>query len=98
MNNIKILFGAIFLGILAYLKYLKSDNEEQKKNIDRLKKEIEVRKEVFKDERAKALFLEIQETKLKNIKETEITLDKIEKEIQNEKDTVTDNDFTSVRM
>lgn len=78
--------GAIVLGFLAYMKYLKSTNEEQKENIDRLKKEIKVRKEVAKDEVKRQVFEAKQKVRAEEIKKTEITLDEIEKEIkQNEK-------------
>jgi len=78
--------GAIVLGFLAYMKYLKSTNEEQKENIDRLKKEIKVRKEVAKDEVKKQVFEAKQKERVKELKKSEITLDEIEKELkQNEK-------------
>lgn len=76
--------GAVVLGILAYMKYLKSTNEEQKENIERLNKEIKVRKEVAKDEVKKQVFDAKQKVRAEEIKKTEITLDEIEKEI-NEK-------------
>jgi len=74
--------GAIVLGFLAYVKYLKASNEEQKENIIRLKKEIKVRKEVSKDEVKKAVFDTKQKTRAEALKKTEITLDEIEKEIK----------------
>jgi Mg2+ and Co2+ transporter CorA len=84
---ISIFLGAIVLGFLAYIKYLKSTNKEQKENIDRLKKEIVVRREVSKDEIKKQVFEAKQRARAEELKKTEITLDEIEKEIkQNEKD------------
>ncbi len=78
--------GAIALGFLAYMKYLKSTNEEQKENIDRLKKEIKVRKEVAKDEVKREVFEAKQKVRAAELKKSEITLDEIEKELkQNEK-------------
>ncbi len=78
--------GAIALGFLAYMKYLKSTNEEQKENIDRLKKEIKVRKEVAKDEVKREVFEAKQKVRAAELKRSEITLDEIEKELkQNEK-------------
>ena len=74
--------GALVLGFLAYVKYLRSTNEEQRENIDRLHKEISVRKEVSKDEVKKAIFDAKQKTRLEELKKTEITLDEIEKEIK----------------
>ena len=83
---INVLAGAMFLGFLAYMKYLKSTNEEQKENIDRLKKEIAVKKEVSKDEVKKAIFDTKQKTRAEELKKSEITLDEIEEEIRkNEK-------------
>ena len=77
--------GAVVLGFLAYMKYLKASNEEQKENIERLNKEIKVRKEVSKDEIKKAIFDTKQKVRAKQIKQSEITLDEIEKEVrQNE--------------
>lgn len=76
--------GAVVLGFLAYMKYLKSTNEEQKENIERLNKEIKVRKEVAKDEVKKQVFDAKQKVRAEEIKKTEITLDEIEKEV-NEK-------------
>ena len=73
--------GAVVLGFLAYMKYLKASNEEQKENIERLHKEIKVRKEVSKDEIKKAIFDTKQKVRAKQIKQSEITLDEIEKEI-----------------
>ena len=73
--------GAVVLGFLAYMKYLKASNEEQKENIERLNKEIKVRKEVSKDEIKKAIFDTKQKVRAKQIKQSEITLDEIEKEI-----------------
>jgi len=73
--------GAVVLGFLAYMKYLKASNEEQKENIERLNKEIKVRKEVSKDEVKKAIFDTKQKVRAKQIKQSEITLDEIEKEI-----------------
>lgn len=78
--------GAIALGFLAYMKYLKSTNEEQKENIDRLKKEIKVRKEVAKDEVKREVFEAKQKVRAAELKKSEITLDEIEKGLkQNEK-------------
>lgn len=78
--------GAIILGFLAYMKYLKSTNEEQKENIERLNKEIAVRKEIVKDEKKRVVFEVKQKVRAEALKESEITLDEIEKEIkQNEK-------------
>lgn len=74
--------GAIVLGFLAYMKYLKESNIEQKENIERLKKEIKVRKEVAKDEVKKQVFDAKQKVRTEELKKTEITLDEIEKEIQ----------------
>ena len=73
--------GAVVLGFLAYMKYLRATNEEQKENIERLNKEIKVRKEVSKDEIKKAIFDTKQKVRAKQIKQSEITLDEIEKEI-----------------
>jgi len=73
--------GAVVLGFLAYMKYLRATNEEQKENIERLHKEIKVRKEVSKDEIKKAIFDTKQKVRAKQIKQSEITLDEIEKEI-----------------
>jgi len=74
--------GAVVLGFLAYMKYLRSTNEEQRENIDRLNKEISVRKEVSKDEVKKAIFDAKQKERAEEFKKSEITLDKIEKEIK----------------
>lgn len=76
--------GAVVLGVLAYMKYLKSTNEEQKENIERLNKEIAVRKEVSKDEVKKQIFDAKQKVRAEQIKQSEITLDEIEKAV-NEK-------------
>ena len=82
---ISMFIGAVVLGFLAYMKYLKSTNEEQKENIERLNKEIKVRKEVAKDEVKKQVFEAKQKVRAKQIKKSEITLDEIEKEVrQNE--------------
>lgn len=79
---ITMFIGAIVLGFLAYMKYLKASNEEQKENIERLTKEIVVRKEVAKDEVKKAVFDAKQKTKAKALSQYEITMDEIEKEIK----------------
>ena len=78
---LSMLAGAVVLGFLAYMKYLRATNEEQKENIERLHKEIKVRKEVSKDEIKKAIFDTKQKVRAKQIKQSEITLDEIEKEI-----------------
>jgi hypothetical protein len=98
-----LLFGAISLGFLAYMKYLKSTNEEQKENIDRLKKEIEIRSVVAKDEQKRKVFEAKQKVRLEELKKSEITLDEIEKEIQqNEKKNHTgnnnDDSFVTMRV
>ena len=99
---ISLFFGAIVLGVLAYIKYLRSSNEEQKENIERLKKEIEVRKVVAKDEVKKKVFEAKQKERAKALKESEITLDKIEQEIKNEKvsndNDDSDDEFVAVRV
>ena len=78
---LSMLAGAVVLGFLAYMKYLRATNEEQKENIERLNKEIKVRKEVSKDEVKKQVFDAKQKVRAKHIKQSEITLDEIEKEI-----------------
>jgi len=99
---ISMFIGAVILGFLAYVKYLRSSNEEQKENIGRLKREINVRKEVAKDEVKKQVFDAKQKVRAKEIKDNEITLDEIEKEAKNEKDIGTEHsandDFVSVRV
>ncbi len=83
---ISMFIGAVTLGVLAYVKYLKSTNKEQKENIERLNKEIAVRKEIAKDEKKRVVFEAKQKVRAEALKESEITLDEIEKEIkQNEK-------------
>lgn len=76
-----LIIGAIVLGFLAYLKYLKASNDEQKENIERLKKEIEVRNAVSKNEVKKQVFEAKQKERAKELKKTEIKLDDIEKEV-----------------
>ena len=97
---INLIIGAIVLGFLAYLKYLKSSNDEQKENIERLKKEIEVRGAVAKDEVKKQVFEAKQKERVKKLAETEITLDAIEQEIkQNTNDEAqSDDDFVTMRV
>jgi len=99
---ISMFIGAVALGFLAYVKYLRSSNEEQKENIGRLKREIKVRKEVAKDEVKKQVFDAKQKVRAKVIKENEITLDEIEEEAKNGKDIDTEHsandDFVSVRV
>lgn len=95
--------GAIVLGFLAYMKYLKSTNEEQKENIERLNKEIKVRKEVAKDEVKKQVFDAKQKVRAEEIKKTEITLDEIEKEIHKNEESYNqhssnDDGFITSRM
>ena len=88
--------GAIVLAFLAYMKYLKSTNEEQKENIKRLKKEIVVRKEVAKDVKKRAVFEAKQKTRYEELIKNEITMDEIEKEIRdNENNPSNGNNFTS---
>ena len=86
--------GAVVLGFLAYMKYLKSTNEEQKENIDRLHKEIKVRKEVSKDEKKRVVFEAKQKVRAEVLKVNEITLDGIEKEIK-ENEKITNDEFAS---
>ena len=95
-----IFIGAIALGFLAYVKYLRYTNEEQKENIGRLNKEIEVQKEVSKDEVKKAIFDAKQKTRKEALKKSEITLDQIEKEVrENENDLHSSNDdFVTSRV
>ena len=93
--------GAVVLGFLAYMKYLRATNEEQKENIDRLHKEIKVRKEVSKDEIKKAIFDTKQKVRAKQIKQSEITLDEIEKEIyekDNNEHSSNDDGFVTSRV
>jgi len=92
--------GAVVLGFLAYMKYLKSTNEEQKENIDRLNKEITVRKEISKDEVKKAIFDVKQRERSKELKKSEITLDEIEKEIEKDEnsDHSSSDDFITSRV
>lgn len=92
--------GAVVLGFLAYMKYLRATNEEQKENIDRLHKEITVRKEVSKDEVKKAIFDAKQKTRVEAFKKSEITLDQIEKEVrENENNLHSSNvDFATSRV
>ncbi len=92
--------GAVVLGFLAYMKYLKSTNEEQKENIDRLNKEIAVRKEISKDEVKKAIFDVKQKERSKELKKVEITLDEIEKEIKKDEnsDHSSSDDFITSRV
>ena len=95
--------GAVDLWFLAYMKYLKSTNEEQKENIDRLHKEIKVRKEVSKDEIKKAIFDTKQKTRADELKKSEITLDEIEQEIKDNEENpnsefASDDNFTKCRV
>ena len=93
--------GAVVLGFLAYMKYLRATNEEQKENIERLHKEIKVRKEVSKDEIKKAIFDTKQKVRAKQIKQSEITLDEIEKEIyekDNNEHSSNDDGFVTSRV
>lgn len=98
---LSIFAGAVVLAFLAYMKYLKSTNEEQKENIERLNKEIKLRKEVAKDEVKKQIFDTKQKVRAEEIKKTEITLDEIEKEV-NEKvindNSNVDDGFTTSRL
>lgn len=88
--------GAVVLAVLAFLKYQKSTIEEQKANIDRLEKEIVVRREVTKDEKKRAVFEAKQKTRYEEFTNNEITMDEIEKEIKQNETSNTDNDsFTS---
>lgn len=82
--------GAVTLGVLAYVKYLKASNEDQKENIDRLIKEIVVRKEVVKDEKKRVAFEAKQKVRAKVLKESEITLDEIEQEIIEDEKSIND--------
>jgi len=92
--------GAVILGFLAYVKYLRSTNEEQKENINRLHKEIAVRKEISKDEIKKAIFDVKQKERSKELKKMEITLDEIEKEIEKDEnsDHSSSDDFITSRV
>jgi len=92
--------GAIVLGFLAYMKYLKASNEEQKENIGRLKREIKVRKEVAKDEVKRQVFNEKQKVRVEELKKSEITLDAIEKEAKKKKlePQQSDDDFVTMRV
>jgi len=92
--------GAIVLGFLAYMKYLKASNEEQKENIGRLKREIKVRKEVAKDEVKRQVFNEKQKVRVEELKKSEITLDAIEKEAKQKKlePQQSDDDFVTMRV
>ena len=90
---ISIFIGAVAISFLAYLKYLKSSIKSQEENIFRLKKEIEVINIVSKDEIKKAVFETLQKARVKAIKKSEVTLDKIELEIKrNENNDNDDND------
>jgi len=92
--------GAVVLGFLAYMKYLKSTNEEQKENIDRLNKEIFIRREISKDEVKKAIFDVKQKERSKELKKVEITLDEIEKEIEKDENSYhsSSDDFITSRV
>lgn len=87
-----IISGAIVLGVLAYIKYLKVSNENQKENIERLKNEIAVTKEVHKDEKKRIVFEAMQKERAIKLKENEITLDKLESEVKKHEIDITIND------
>ena len=88
--------GAIILGVLAYIKYLKASNENQKENIERLKNEIAVTKEVHKDEKKRIVFEAMQKERSIKLKENEITLDKLESEVKkHENDIIIDDGFAT---
>jgi len=93
--------GAIVLGVLAYIKYLRSSNEEQQENIIRLKKEIIVRKEVQKDEVKRAIFESKQKSRSIILKDFEISLDEIEaeaKEYEENNPDINLDDFKSIKL
>lgn len=99
-NYINLIIGAVVLGVLAYLKYLKATNTEQKENIERLKKEIKVRGAVAKDELKRAIFEEKQKERKKQLDATEITLDEIEREAKehDENEHCSNDCFVNVRV
>lgn len=78
--------GALIIGVLAYIKYLRSSNKEQKENISRLKREVETRKEIAKDEVKKAVFDTMQKERAKELRKTEVVLDEIEGRIKEYED------------
>ena len=86
VSYFKMFIGAVVLGFLAYMKYLRATNEEQEENIARLKKEIVVRKEVAKDEVKRAVFDAKQKERYEVLKQNEITLDEIEEEVKSNED------------
>ena len=89
---LSIIGGAIVLAALAYMKYLKASNESQKENIERLKNEIAVTKEVHKDEKKRVIFEAMQKERAIKLKENEITLDKLESEVKKHEIDITIND------
>ena len=93
---LSIIGGAIVLAVLAYIKYLKASSENQKENIERLKNEIAVTKEVHKDEKKRVVFEAMQKERALELKDNEITLDKIESEVKkHEIDTIVNDDFAT---
>ncbi len=97
---IYIFIGAVVMGFLAYMKYLRYTNAEQKESIKRLKNDIEVRKEVSKDEVKKAIFDSKQKTRKEALKKSEITLDQIEKEVRENENNLhsSNDDFVTSRV
>ena len=89
---LSIIGGAIVLGVLAYMKYLKASNDNQKENIERLKNEIAVTKEVHKDEKKRVIFEAMQKERAIKLKENEITLDRLESEVKKHEIDINDND------
>ncbi|MCF6330301.1 MAG: hypothetical protein L3I99_01980 [Sulfurimonas sp.] len=94
-----IAIGAVVIAFLAYVKYLRYSNAEQKENISRLKKEIVVQKLVSNDEVKREIFKTKQKTIASLLKNNEITIDAIEREIKyNETNNNDSNSFSSIRM
>jgi len=92
--------SSVLIGFLAYIRYINSKRKTQKEEIDKLKKEIVIEREVLKERSRRERFEEAQQVRVNEVNEhlQELNSETEKRGDIDEKNNNDDSDFVSISV